>query len=267
MNEIKGCLTKATLYFASLENWQPPKGAWLEEPTDGRRQTWDADSDAKVLAELMGPRRKGEKEGHVEGRRAVGEIFQIVRRTGMRPGEVRTLEKSQLDFINRLVVVTSKKGMSERRTARTREVPMTDDVYAILLRRYVAAPGKYLFPGNSPDAPLSAYLSVFRKACERAGVPYGLSGGLILNDARRTAENEMLEAGHSARAVGDIFGHSAETMAKHYARSTREQRRRAVESAGKSVHEMATVATIDSQSSQSSLFSEEEKVTKAASGE
>jgi hypothetical protein len=40
----------------------------------------------------------------------------------------------------------------------------------------------------------------------------------------------MLDAGHQPRAVGDLLGHSPETMAKHYARSTAASRRKAVES-------------------------------------
>lgn len=239
VTEIRSCLQKATTYYAALEDWQPPKGTWLEEPTDGRRQTWDPDSEKKVLAELLAPPRDKENGFHLRARRIVAEIFLIVRRTGMRPGEVRKLRKSQIDFRNRLVIVTSKKGMSEKRTARSREIPIPDDVFEIIERRAREAKAEYLFTGNTPDKPFGAYHRTLKLACERAKVPFGYNG-LTMYDARRTAENEMLEAGHSPRAVGDIFGHSAETMAKHYARSTREQRRQAVESTRVDVHTLST---------------------------
>jgi integrase len=194
-----------------------------------------------VLRELLGPRREGEQVWQVSGRVDVGEAFIIVRKTGMRPGEVLKLSKAQINFKHRVIFVNSKKGMSSKRSAKTREVPMPDGVLQIIERRFNEAKGEYLFPGDDPNKPRSAYHRVFKHACERASVVCGYNG-LIFYDARRTAENEMLEAGHSPRAVGDIFGHSAETMVKHYARSTREQRRRAVESTGASGHELTTYA-------------------------
>lgn len=267
MNEIMGCLSAARkTYYRALEDWQQPQGVWLEEPSDGRRQTWSDADFHKVIDELMQSQRKGEKNAHVEGRRDVGEMFIIIRRTGMRPVEVRTLRKNQVDFTNGIIIITSKKGMSEKRTARSREIPFDDEVADILKRRYIEAKGQYLFPGDDPHKPRSGYLQVFKSACERAKVPYGLNGegSLVLYDARRTAENDMLEAGHSVRAVGDIFGHSAETMAKHYHRSTREQRRAAVESTKQSAHKMHT---LEVETSHSSHFAENEKSRKATSGE
>jgi integrase len=233
MNEIKGCLSAAARYYPSLESWQPPKGAWLEEPTDGRRQTWTEEQIEAVLAELYAPRRWREKEECVRGRYAIGDMFRVALQTGMRVGEVRKLSKSQVSFSKGIITITSRKGMSARRSATTREIPMTEAVREILRSRSEQAKGEYLFHGNSPNRPLSSQLRPFKSACERAGIPYGLDGDgrLIFNDARRTAENNMLDRGHGARAVGDILGHSAETMARHYARSTAESRRAAIEAA------------------------------------
>ncbi|HET9533304.1 MAG TPA: site-specific integrase [Blastocatellia bacterium] len=233
MNEIKGCLSAAKRYYAALEDWQPPKGAWLEEPSDGRRQTWTADQITAILQELRAPRRKGEKQDHITGRFAVADMFEVALLTGMRAGEVRRLRKSQIGFTRRIIIMTSKKGMSVRRTAKTREIPLVDEAFDILRHRYEAARGDCLFPGRNPDKPLADHRPAFMTACERAKVPYGLDGDgrLVFNDARRTAENNMLEAGHQPRAVGDVLGHSPETMAKHYARSTARSRREAVEAA------------------------------------
>jgi integrase len=232
MNEIKSCLTNAAKYYRSLEDYRSPRAPWLPEPSDGRRQTWSDEDIALVLQQLYQPKRAREKDEHVQGRHSVGDMFIIALQTGLRAGEVRKLRKSDIDFNKREIRVTSKKGMSDKRAARPREVPMTDKVCEILSRRFTNAKGQYLFPGNDPQKPLSDHRKAFITACKRAGIPYGLNGdgSLIFNDARRTAENRMLDAGHSPRAVGDIQGHSAETMAKHYARSTRESRQAAIES-------------------------------------
>jgi integrase len=231
VTEIKSCLSAATSYYPALEDWQPPKGVWLEEAFDGRRQTWSNEEIADVLRELYAPRRKNEKPDSVATRYSIADMFRVALATGMRAGEVKNLHKQQIDFKAGVILVTSKKGMTVKRRARTREVPMTDEVVEILKRRADEAKGEYLFPGRSADKPMADYRPVFKRACERVGIDCSYEG-LIFNDARRTAENRILEAGHSARAVGDIFGHSAETMARNYARSTREQRRAAVESAG-----------------------------------
>jgi integrase len=230
LNEIKSCLTAAATYYRQLEGYRSPRAPWLEEPTDGRRQTWSDEQIMAVLRELYQPKRPKEKDSHVAGRRAVGDLFVVALETGCRAGEVRKLKKSQISFAQRLIRITSQKGMSRKRSARTREIPMTDISYEILRRRYDQARGPYLFAGSNPERPLATHIPTFIKACKRAGIDYGIDGedSLIFNDARRTKENKMLDAGHSPRAVADIQGHSIQTMARNYARSTQEMRREAL---------------------------------------
>lgn len=231
LSEIKSCLSSAKLHFASLSDYRSPEAPWQEEPTDGRRQTWSAETRDAVLAQLRQPPRKGEKPDNIRSREAVADMFVIALQTGMRAGEVRKLRKSNLDFPARLIIVTSKKGLSKSRSGKTREIPMTPEVYAILKRRVESNRSEWLFPGQDAAKPMSKHNKPFITACRRAGITYGLNidGGMIFNDARRTAENIMLDAGHQPRAVGDLLGHSPETMAKHYARSTAASRRKAVE--------------------------------------
>lgn len=234
MNEIKSCLSGATRYYSELEDWSPPKGAWLEEPHDGRRQTWSNEEIEAVLRELYAPMRPKEKADHVRGRRAVGDMFLLALCTGLRAGEVRRLKRQDIDLRRKTITVTSRKGAGKLGTARRRDVPMSELAMRILERRLPALKGDCMFPGNSPDVPLADHRKAFMTACRRAGINYGFraEGALIFNDARRTMENRILEAGFHARIAGDILGHSAETMAKHYARSTNESRRKAVEAVG-----------------------------------
>lgn len=158
-------------------------------------------------------------------------MFVVARSTGLRAGEARTLRKSQIDFKTREITVHSSKGMSARRKGRTRKVAFEGAAFEVLKRRAATVDGDWIFPNRTGNGPLSDHLVAFKSACARAKVPYGLGkeGGVIFNDARRTRENEMLDAGHSVRAVGDMLGHSPETMARHYHRSTPEQRKQAAE--------------------------------------
>ena len=161
-----------------------------------------------VLDELYKQQRETERYWHYEARVAVGDMFAIALQTGMRAGEVRRIKKSDVRLQERVIIVHSKKGLSKYRSGRTREVPINDEVHDILTRRLEKTEGEYLFPNRTGNGPLADHLTAFKSACMRANIPYGLNGGgtLIFNDARRTALNHMLDAGHSPRAVGDIMG-------------------------------------------------------------
>lgn len=265
MVEIKSCLTAAKTYFSTLEGWQSPRAPWQQEPDDGRRQTWTPENTQAVLAELYAPMREKEQKWQHRSRVAVGDMFYIARRVGLRAGEARTLRKANVDFNSCVMTIRSRKGVSKRRQGKTRLVPMPEDVAAILQGRIETATGEWLFPNRAGDGPMTDHLTAFITACERAGISYGMGkeGALIFNDARRSAENEMLDAGHSPRAVGDLFGHSAETMAKHYARSTDGQRRAAVEATSWTVH---TVSTQASDLVESGDLEKEEEKAKGARG-
>ena len=72
-----------------------------------------------------------------------GDIFEVALSTGMRKGELLALEWSDIDFNNRMIHVTGTlirvnsryvKGTPKSKTSR-RDIPMLDNVYAILRRR------------------------------------------------------------------------------------------------------------------------------------
>lgn len=72
-----------------------------------------------------------------------GDIFEVALSTGMRKGELLALEWSDVDFNNRMIHVTGTlirvnsryvKGTPKSKTSR-RDIPMLDNVYAILRRR------------------------------------------------------------------------------------------------------------------------------------
>ena len=72
-----------------------------------------------------------------------GDIFEVALATGMRNGEIRALEWSDVDFENRIIHVTGtmiytdqkyKKGSPKTKSSR-RDIPMLDNVYRILKER------------------------------------------------------------------------------------------------------------------------------------
>ncbi len=249
---IKACLTYASMHFRELEDWQSPKFKWLKEPRDGRRRTWTEDERQRVLAALYAPLLDHENAWHARNRLDVGHMFELSLNTGVRPNELLRLTWFDVSLDKRAFVVRSKKGGRER----AREIPMNARAFEILSERAKSKQNEYVFPGRK-GGPRTSYRSPFMTACERAGVSYGVlsSSGAIFYDARRTAENEMLEAGHSARDVGEILGHSLRIMTRHYARSTEIGKRSAVESLKSNVR----FVTTDSEKSEQSEQSEQQK--------
>ncbi len=66
--------------------------------------------------------------------------------------------------------------------------------------------------------------SGFEKACERAGIPFGLTveGGLIWHDLRRTFATELRGRQVHEYDISDLLGHSIQSVTGTYARSTPE---------------------------------------------
>lgn len=225
LNEIRACLNAAWKYYRNLETFRCPRYEKLQEPEDGRRQTWEPEQIEAVLKELLRPAQPRERQWQLEHRRSVAELFILAQETGLRSGEARKLHRSQVNLKRRVLIITSYKG----KRPKTREVEMNDTVFSIISRRYEEC--EWLFPSKDKKKPIQSYYKSFKAACDRAGVLYGkgVEGSLIFNDARRTFVNLALEEQRSIRALTDTTGHSIQTMARHYARSTRNQKKEVVE--------------------------------------
>jgi integrase len=229
MTEIKSMLNSAWKHYAELDEYRAPKISRLPEPVDGRRETWTDEETAAILATLRADALPFEEPQVIEQRSKLAEMLVLQLTTGMRAGEARKLHRSQVDFRKRVVNIVSLKGGKPRK----REVPINDEALEILTRR--AALGEWIFSNPKGDRHMTEPYKLLRTAAKRAGVAYGIGVGKIANDARRTFENQALEAGHSPRAVAEVLGHSVNTMVKNYLRATEEQKRNIVESRQKQV--------------------------------
>jgi integrase len=63
-----------------------------------------------------------------------------------------------------------------------------------------------------------------KKACERAGIPFGLTieGGAICHDLRRTFATELRGRQVHEYDIADLLGHTIQSVRGTYARSTPE---------------------------------------------
>src|SRR5262249_9645135 len=81
------------------------------------------------------------------------------------------------------------------------------------------------------------FYRILKKACERAGVPYGRNtpNGLVLHDARQTATTHLLENNVNPKTVQEWMGWSDKALVLCYSHSTKKSR----EQAGPSLEELA----------------------------
>jgi integrase len=145
--------------------------------------------------------------------------------TGCRPGEVRTLQWSEVRG-NFIVILAEKAKDREERRAW-----ITATLRKVLEERQ-----------NGPDGeplPLSAYVfgnavgelvskekagELWRATCKAGGVE-----DLTMHDLRRTFGSRFLEAGNDVHAVRDVLGHSSVTMTNTYLSTEEAQQAEAFE--------------------------------------
>jgi integrase len=231
-------------YFTSLASWTHPKMHY--EKQQRRERVISRDEEARLLAELRAPRRPG-KARTAEHRQRPGEqvlayrtrlcvadLWELAPLVGMRRSEMRRLEKGWIDFSEELITLPK----HIVKTRRSRVVPLSSDALDILRRRCAEFPdSKFVFTNARGTNAISEYqmYRAIRKAAALAKLDYGrdIEGGFVLHDNRHTAVTRMLHAGNDLATVGDIVGHSKETMTLTYGHSTLESRRRAVASLAK----------------------------------
>jgi integrase len=228
-HEITACLNASGIYFASLEGYHCPRPPYQEEPDLQPPRLWTDEEVGRVLAKLYEPQRPSEQAWKVRTRHDVADLFILALNTGLRAGEVVKIKKSDVDFTNEIIHVTSLKGKRGLTKGRKREVPLNDEATRIIRKRLevVGDSSHLLFPGRSGQCPLSNPQKAFRTACLDAGLDYG---SLLFKFTRSTYENRLLDDGYRIDLVGEIMGHSEQTMLKHYTRVSREQKLRAVKS-------------------------------------
>jgi integrase len=135
--------------------------------------------------------------------------------TGMRHGELVGLKWSHIDRENwflRLPVELTK----ERKP---RNVPINKYVKEVLdaLPRAMHHDFVFTFRGKPITGRI---IHAFQKACERAGIAYGMKvkGGLRFHDLRASFKTGMLEAGVDKALRDKMVGHSLEGMDRYYLR-------------------------------------------------
>jgi integrase len=130
--------------------------------------------------------------------------------TGMRKGEILSLEWSQIDLDNRTIRIdNSKTKQGERR------IPMNDTVWNLLSGLEQNRKGEFVFPSpRGADGRMRDHKKGFWKAIKLAGIDH-----IRFHDMRHSFASKLVRAGVDLITVQHLLGHSKITMTARYAHS------------------------------------------------
>jgi integrase len=146
----------------------------------------------------------------------------IAYNTGMRPGEVRALRWSYIDWQAGFIELPPEVTKEGAKTEEIKRIPLNHNVKAVLDKRR-PSPGvvsedhhDYVFTyQGKPIKGKQGSRKSFRTACKNAGLVYG-EDGIIFHDFRRSVKTNMLTAGIQKEYRDKILGHSLKGMDRHY---------------------------------------------------
>lgn len=137
-------------------------------------------------------------------------------RTGQRQSAIRDLKWSNVDFENRVIRYRDTEAPDERSKKRRTDMPMCDDLYAMLIEAKENSESEYVLEWRSKKvaSTYSGMISLY----ERAGIT-----GLSRHDLRRTAATLAFRAS-GMKGAANFIGDTEEMAAKHYAQVSHEDR-------------------------------------------
>jgi integrase len=144
-------------------------------------------------------------------------IVTVALHTGMRSGEIRSLQWNDLDFDSGFIVIRDSKN------GEPRHVPM-DSTVVDLLRNYPRTPGSEFVFTNAAGGRIGWLQHGFRKALGRAGL-----SDLHFHDLRHTFASQWMMAGGELYSLRDILGHKTIAMTQRYAHLSPAYKRAMVE--------------------------------------
>lgn len=153
------------------------------------------------LPDILSPEQLDAIEAKIRSPRVLL-AFKIIRYTGMRRGEVCSLDWRDVDLDSRMIRVRHTK------TKRDREVPIHRDLLPLLQKfRKDSGPVIGIHPGSLTNA--------LRRAKERAGLSHKHGSVHIL---RHSVGASLVTQGMDIRLIQELLGHKNISMTQHYTR-------------------------------------------------
>jgi integrase len=149
--------------------------------------------------------------------------IRLLLHTGMRKGEVLSLDWSSVDLDNRVIHLEIDKASGENVG---RDVLLSDAAVAILKALPKLARGGWVFPGGRRDGHLIDLEYFWDQAIAKAGIKR-----VRLHDLRHSFASAAIGADVALYTVGKLLGHRSSRTTERYAHLTREVERAALDRA------------------------------------
>jgi len=143
--------------------------------------------------------------------------------TGMRKGEVLSLDWSAIDLEHRVIHLERDKASGENVG---RDVDLSDAAVAILQSLPRLTRGGWIFPGGRRDGHLVDLEYFWDQALAKAKLRH-----IRVHDLRHSYASTCIGAGVGIYAVGQLLGHRSSRTTERYAHLSREARREALQRA------------------------------------
>lgn len=146
-------------------------------------------------------------------------ILIVALNTGMRLGEILSLNWGQVDFEKKMIRVEKTKS------GEIRYINMNTTLKEELKR--IRAEGEstvYTFTNSKTGKPFTTVKTAFKAACRRAGIK-----GLRFHDLRHTFASRLVESGVDLITVRDLLGHSTVKVTERYTHPNHSIKKEAVE--------------------------------------
>ncbi len=147
--------------------------------------------------------------------------YKILYYTGLRPGEMLSLQVRDIDLVKKSILVRYSK------TGRFRVIPMHEELIPIFKDLKVGKTKEaFLFPSRTnPNGHQVQIVTGLRRACKRAGVE-----GVSPYSFRHTFATRILEKTKDIRAAQQLLGHTSIQMTTRYATALDHRLKEAVDS-------------------------------------
>ena len=185
-----------------------PKAPAQREP-DGRIK-WYTEEEESVLLEKMHDWHDS-KKNHFD---CLFDFFSILIDTGMRRGELLSLEWADVDFDNRMIVLPDP---DQIKASKPRSIPMTGRVEGLLLRRSTnkQKPKPFAFTTHQIDNEVQKFKD---KCFEISDEPYmDIEDVALFHTCRHTFISRLIQKGVPLTVVKELAGHRNISTTMRYA--------------------------------------------------
>jgi integrase len=219
VHEVRDITVRHDLHALSVFFKYAIKQRWTRQnPIDNVKIPSDDDA---VRIHVITPEEEREYFARAAKNQNLYDLAMLMRNQGMRPEEVTSLRKADVDLERAKVHIRSGKSKAARRT-----LDLTAESRSILARRCQST-SQWIFPSDRKSgASITRLNGAHDRAC--AGNKARHSLNFVLYDWRHTFATRMAQAGVDLATLAAILGHSSIRIVQRYIHPTADHKREAM---------------------------------------